>query len=57
MGLIEHEWLATINIMLVKTGFKYIDFVEKALELVKYFKADGCDLIIAITHMRTYNDK
>jgi hypothetical protein len=56
MGLIEYDWVLTQN-MIKPSDFKYVDFVEKAKELVSYFKKEGCELIIALTHMRTYNDK
>lgn len=56
MGLIEYDWLATIN-TIKKENFIFIDFIIKAKELSKHFKDIGCDFIIALTHMRTYNDK
>jgi len=56
MGLIEYDWLSTIN-TIKKENYIYIDFIIKAKELVKLFKEYGCDFIIALTHMRTYNDK
>jgi 5'-nucleotidase len=56
MGLIEYNWLTTIN-TLKKENYHYIDFVLKAKEMVKFFHDNGCDFIIALTHMRTNNDK
>lgn len=56
MGLIEYDWIATIT-QFKKENYYYIDFVQKAKELVKLFKENQCDFIIALTHMRTYNDK
>jgi 5'-nucleotidase len=42
--------------MIVNYGYEYEDFVEKAKKLVSYFNEEKCDLIIALTHMRTNND-
>jgi 5'-nucleotidase len=56
MGLIEYDWIATIN-SIKKENFIFVDFIVKAKELSKFFKENGCDFIIALTHMRTYNDK
>lgn len=56
MGLIEHDWVLTQNT--IKPGeFLYIDFIQKGKGLVEFFKKENCDLIIAMTHMRSYNDK
>jgi hypothetical protein len=58
MGLIEYEWLMTLNIFVMKSSsFSYVDFVQKGKDLVKLFQSQGCELIIALTHMRTYNDQ
>ena len=32
-------------------------FITKAKKLVEFFKNHNCDVIIALTHMRNYNDK
>lgn len=56
MGLIEFDWITTIN-SIKKENFIFIDFIVKAKELSKFFQENGCDFIIALTHMRTYNDK
>jgi hypothetical protein len=37
MGLIEYDWVLTQN-MIKPTDYKYVDFVEKAKELVSVFK-------------------
>ena len=56
MGLIEYDWVLTQS--KIKTNdYKYVDFVEIAKDLVVYFKNNNCDIIIALTHMRNYNDK
>ncbi len=56
MGLIEFDWIATIN-QIKRENFIFIDFINKAKELCKFFKENNCNFIIALTHMRTYNDK
>jgi 5'-nucleotidase len=56
MGLIEFDWVHTQN-KIKPNDYKYVDFVEKAKELSIEFKEKQCDIIIALTHMRTHNDK
>lgn len=56
MGLIELDWIETLN-KVDKNEFIYIDFIIKAKELSKFFKENNCNFIIALTHMRTYNDE
>lgn len=56
MGLIELEWVETQN-NIDRGDYTYIDYVEKAEELIALFKAENCDLIVAVTHMRTYNEE
>ena len=56
MGLIEFEWIETLN-KIDKNSYIYYDFVEKGKELCKFFKSEKCDFIIALTHMRNYNDR
>jgi 5'-nucleotidase len=56
MGLIEEDWVMTQN-KIKSNEYIYIDFISKAKELCKEFKEESCDIIIALTHMRTYNDK
>ena len=56
MGLIEYDWLSIMKTILVPLDYKYIDYCEKAEELIKYFKSEKCDVIISLTHMRNYND-
>ena len=51
----EREWLdtlATIN----PSEITYTDFVSAGSMLSKELKEKGCDLVIALTHMRTPND-
>ena len=35
----------------------YVDFVQTAKEMSKLLKEQGCDYIIALTHMRLPNDR
>jgi hypothetical protein len=56
MALFELDCLTLLNSLPLKY-FKYVDFVEKARELVEIFKKENCELIIALTHMRINNEK
>ncbi|XP_028638873.1 snake venom 5'-nucleotidase-like [Grammomys surdaster] len=55
MGLVEEDWLdtlATVN----KANVNYRDYVEAANELAVELRAEGADLVIAMTHMKWKND-
>ncbi|CAB0015463.1 unnamed protein product [Nesidiocoris tenuis] len=55
IGLVEKEWLdtlATIN----ADEVTFIDYVEAGKKLGAQLKQEGCDLVIALTHMRMPND-
>ncbi|KAL1115309.1 hypothetical protein AAG570_007340 [Ranatra chinensis] len=55
VGLVEQEWLetlATIN----PSEVTFIDFVEAGRKLGAQLKQEGCDYVIALTHMRSPND-
>ena len=55
VGLVEREWLdtiATIN----SDQVEYEDYVTSGNRLAAQLKAEGCDCVIALTHMRTPND-
>ena len=55
MGLIESDWVQTQNN--IEPGeYIFEDFNLCAKRLIQFFKSNGCDLIIALTHMRNYND-
>jgi 5'-nucleotidase len=56
MGLIEYDWVFT-QPSLKPSDYEYEDFITKAKKLVKFLKNNNCDVIIALTHMRNYNDK
>lgn len=55
IGLVEQEWLdtlATIN----PEEVTFIDFVQAGAKLASQLKQEGCEYVIALTHMRTPND-
>ncbi|XP_041969066.1 snake venom 5'-nucleotidase isoform X2 [Aricia agestis] len=55
IGLVEQEWLdtlATIN----PEEVTFIDFLQAADKLAGQLKQEGCEYVIALTHMRTPND-
>lgn len=55
IGLVEKEWLDTLP-TIDPNEVTYIDFVEAGRKLADNLRSEGCDLIIALTHMRTPND-
>ncbi|KAK6633160.1 hypothetical protein RUM43_012904 [Polyplax serrata] len=55
IGLVEKEWLdtlATVN----PEQITFIDYIEAGEKLALQLKKEGCNYIIALTHMRTPND-
>ncbi|XP_027201811.2 mannosylglucosyl-3-phosphoglycerate phosphatase [Dermatophagoides pteronyssinus] len=55
IGLIEEEWLSTL--VLDEDDIEYSDFVIEGRRLARNLKEEGgVDIVIALTHMRTYND-
>ncbi|KAK7735587.1 hypothetical protein SLS53_007501 [Cytospora paraplurivora] len=54
IGLGEREWLATINSL--PPNLIYRSATETARELIPQLRAEGADLIVALTHMREPND-
>ena len=55
MGLIEEEWLATLA-TISRDEVNYIDYVEVGRRLNTELRAQGVDMVIALTHMRNPND-
>ncbi|XP_055319481.1 mannosylglucosyl-3-phosphoglycerate phosphatase isoform X3 [Sitodiplosis mosellana] len=55
MGLVEKEWLDTLPTIDPKE-VTYTDFIKTGNKLATQLRNEGCDLIIALTHMRTPND-
>lgn len=56
MGLIEQEWLATLA-TIDEDETVYEDFVGCARRLAAVLKAEGADMLVAVTHMRVPNDE
>ncbi|KAI1810444.1 Metallo-dependent phosphatase [Poronia punctata] len=54
IGLGEREWLATINTL--PPNLIYKSASQTAKELVPQLRAQGAEIVIAITHMREPND-
>ncbi|KAJ2976705.1 hypothetical protein NUW58_g8020 [Xylaria curta] len=54
IGLGEREWLATINSL--PPNLIYKSASETARELVPQLRAEGAEIVIALTHMREPND-
>lgn len=54
IGLGEREWLETINSL--PPDLIYKSASETAKELIPQLRAEGADLIVALTHMREPND-
>ncbi|CAK1543627.1 unnamed protein product [Leptosia nina] len=55
IGLVEQEWLetlATIN----PEEVTFIDFLQAGAKLASQLKEEGCEYVIALTHMRSPND-
>lgn len=56
-GLCEFEWLGLLNPTTIPEQLIYVDFIATAKEMSKSLKDQGCDYIIALTHMRIPNDR
>ncbi len=57
LGLVEREWLLTIPSLDPNKDITYLDFVEEGRRLAAELHADGVDLVVALTHMRSPNDE
>lgn len=55
IGLVEKEWLDTLWAIDPKE-VTYIDYVKAGNRLADELLNEGCEMIIALTHMRTPND-
>lgn len=53
IGLVEREWLDTINSL---PPIQYVSASKTAEELVPGLRAQGAQIIIALTHQREPND-
>ncbi|XP_076110870.1 mannosylglucosyl-3-phosphoglycerate phosphatase-like isoform X1 [Mytilus galloprovincialis] len=56
IGLVEHEWIDTLA-TLDPEDVTFEDYIERGNELTRSLKEQGVDVIIALTHMRTPNDR
>lgn len=56
VGLVEQEWLTTLA-TLDPEQLEYLDFVQCGQDIAKELRNQGCELIIALTHMRQPNDE
>ncbi|PGG95280.1 hypothetical protein AJ79_10146 [Helicocarpus griseus UAMH5409] len=54
IGLGEREWLDTVNVL--PPGIIYKSATETAKELIPVLRAQGAQLIVAVTHQREPND-
>ena len=55
IGLVEREWLATINSL--PPNLRYLSASATAAGLVPQLRADGAEIVVAITHQRQPNDE
>ncbi|XP_055839980.1 snake venom 5'-nucleotidase isoform X1 [Episyrphus balteatus] len=55
IGLVEKEWLETLPTIDPKE-VTFIDYVEAGNKLAEELRNEGCEIVIALTHMRTPND-
>eukprot|EP01062_Namystynia_karyoxenos_P018931 TRINITY_DN17074_c0_g1_i1.p1 TRINITY_DN17074_c0_g1~~TRINITY_DN17074_c0_g1_i1.p1 ORF type:complete len:634 (+),score=185.96 TRINITY_DN17074_c0_g1_i1:84-1904(+) len=55
LGLVEREWMATLATV-QEDDVDYEDFCDCARRLVPTLRQQGCDAIVALTHMRVPND-
>ncbi|XP_050073138.1 trifunctional nucleotide phosphoesterase protein YfkN [Anopheles maculipalpis] len=55
IGLVEKEWLDTLP-TIDPNEVTYIDFIKAGNQLADELHHQSCDVIIALTHMRTPND-
>ncbi|KAG2499914.1 hypothetical protein HYH03_002202 [Edaphochlamys debaryana] len=56
VGLVEEEWLETLGAVNV-ADMVYKDFVEVGRAAAREMKAQGAEVLIALTHMREPNDR
>lgn len=56
VGLVEREWLLTIPSLEADKDILFLDFVEEGRKLARELRAQGADIVVALTHMRAPND-
>jgi 5'-nucleotidase len=55
IGLVEREWLATLNSL--PPNLKYISASATAAELAPQLRGQGAEIVIAVSHQRQPNDE
>ena len=55
VGLVEESWIDTLGTVDPKF-LEYHDFIEIGTKLAAELRVEGCNAVIALTHMRTAND-
>jgi 5'-nucleotidase len=56
VGLVEEEWLGACSTLDPST-LSYVDFVEAGRAAAQRLRGEhGCDVVIALTHLRLHND-
>eukprot|EP01062_Namystynia_karyoxenos_P081635 TRINITY_DN900_c0_g1_i1.p1 TRINITY_DN900_c0_g1~~TRINITY_DN900_c0_g1_i1.p1 ORF type:complete len:838 (+),score=266.08 TRINITY_DN900_c0_g1_i1:79-2592(+) len=55
LGIVEKEWIDTCGAL--PNSVQYVDMVQAAKAGVEALRQEGAHVIIALTHMRTPNDK
>eukprot|EP00878_Enallax_costatus_P010291 GHUV01010741.1.p1 GENE.GHUV01010741.1~~GHUV01010741.1.p1 ORF type:complete len:361 (+),score=47.99 GHUV01010741.1:420-1502(+) len=55
MGLVEQDWIECLSTV-EPEDVEFLDPVEEGRRLAKELRAQGADLVIALTHMRVPND-
>ena len=53
----EEAWLDLISPLKVPEDFQYRDYNEVAKEMSNLLREQGCEYIIALTHMKTMRDR
>ncbi|CAD7703210.1 unnamed protein product [Ostreobium quekettii] len=56
VGLVEHEWLATLATV-DEGDLHYIDFISEGAKQAAHLREQGAELVVAVTHMRAPNDR
>lgn len=56
MGLVEYAWLASLT-TLAEDQVEYTDFCEAGAAVARSLRANGADLVVALTHMAAASDE
>eukprot|EP01062_Namystynia_karyoxenos_P081640 TRINITY_DN900_c0_g1_i6.p1 TRINITY_DN900_c0_g1~~TRINITY_DN900_c0_g1_i6.p1 ORF type:complete len:871 (+),score=254.23 TRINITY_DN900_c0_g1_i6:79-2691(+) len=55
LGIVEKAWIDTCGCL--PSSARYVDMVQAAREGVELLRLEGAHVVVALTHMRTPNDK